>query len=92
MKPGSSSGLPVAGAWRFIFVMDGSVTVTEEKQGAEGAATTYTAHELSHGGGRSVVQPTNVPLPPLVNSFRSRFASKKEARFFYDKNQRSGGG
>lgn len=29
MKPESESGIPVAGAWRFVFVMDGEIQVTE---------------------------------------------------------------
>ena len=51
MKPESESGLPVAGAWRFVFVIDGEVLVTEEKPESEGASTvTSTTHTLGHGG------------------------------------------
>ena len=51
MRPDSESGVPVAGAWRFVFVMDGEVFVTEEKPETKGATTvTSTTHTLRHGG------------------------------------------
>ena len=40
MKPGSESGVPAAGAWRFVFVMDGEVLVTEEAVEPGGTACT----------------------------------------------------
>jgi len=48
MRPGAQSGVPVAGAWRFVFVMDGEIQVTEEQQA--GGAATSTTHTLGHGG------------------------------------------
>lgn len=45
MRPGAESGVPSPGAWRFIFVMDGAVTVVgETSDGASASAT------LRHGG------------------------------------------
>ena len=45
MRPGAESGVPSPGAWRFIFVLDGAVTVVgETSDGASASAT------LRHGG------------------------------------------
>lgn len=68
MKPGSESGAPVAGAWRFVFVMDGEILVTEEKQdGGAATSTTHTLGEVSHSP--SLVLPfiaLSLPSPPLL--------------------------
>ena len=59
MRPGAESGVPSPGAWRFIFVLDGAVTVVgETSDGASASATLATA------GTRSSPRTPRTPFDP----------------------------
>ena len=50
MRPGGSSGMPEPGTWRFVFVMDGKISVQDDLELTDGGgAASGRYNDLTHG-------------------------------------------